>query len=65
MERARETLVEADLMALSGHWNGCVNRLYYACFSAATAFLLKQDHYCSVKAHDSAAWHGETSLSRY
>ena len=28
--RARETLVEADLMAQTGHWNACVNRLYYA-----------------------------------
>jgi len=34
MERARETLTEADLMAQTGHWNACVNRLYYACFSA-------------------------------
>ena len=39
MERARETLTEADLMAQSGHWNACVNRLYYACFYAVTAFV--------------------------
>jgi uncharacterized protein (UPF0332 family) len=43
LERARETLVEADLMAQSGHWNGCVNRLYYACFYAVTALLLRHD----------------------
>lgn len=43
MERARETLVEADLMAQSSHWNGCVNRLYYACFYAVTALLLSHD----------------------
>ena len=30
LERAREILVEAELMAQTGHWNGCVNRLYYA-----------------------------------
>src|SRR5262245_50395630 len=27
MDRARETLVEAELMAQTGHWNACVNRL--------------------------------------
>jgi len=43
MARARETLAEADLMAQSGHWHGCVNRLYYACFYAVTALLLRHD----------------------
>ena len=43
MERARETLVEANLMAQTGHWNACVNRLYYACFYAVTALLLKHN----------------------
>ena len=43
MERARETLVEADLMAQAGHWNACVNRLYYACLYAATALLLRHN----------------------
>src|SRR2546425_9075111 len=43
MARARETLAEADLMAQSGHWHGCVNRLYYTCFYAVTALLLRHD----------------------
>ena len=43
MARARETLAEADLMAQSDHWHGCVNRLYYACFYAVTALLLRHD----------------------
>jgi uncharacterized protein (UPF0332 family) len=43
MERARETLVEADLMAQIGHWNSCVNRLYYACFYAVSALLLQHN----------------------
>lgn len=30
-------------MAGSGHWNTCVNRLYYACFYAVTALLLQND----------------------
>lgn len=47
--RARETLVEADLMAQTGHWNACVNRLYYACFYAVTALLLQ--HGLSASRH--------------
>jgi uncharacterized protein (UPF0332 family) len=49
MERARETLAEAELMAQAGHWNTCVNRLYYACFYAATALLLR--HNLSASKH--------------
>ena len=41
LERARETLQEAHLTAGVEHWNACVNRLYYACFYAATALLLR------------------------
>lgn len=40
IQRAFETLEEARLMAESAHWNGCVNRLYYACFYAVNALLL-------------------------
>jgi uncharacterized protein (UPF0332 family) len=40
LTRADETLEEARLMAASGHWHGCVNRLYYACFYAINALLL-------------------------
>ena len=39
-QRAFETLEEARLMAESAHWNGCVNRLYYACFYPVNALLL-------------------------
>jgi uncharacterized protein (UPF0332 family) len=39
LERARETLDEARAMAAMGHWNGCANRLYYACFYAVVALL--------------------------
>ena len=49
IERARDTLVEADLMAEAGHWNACVNRLYYACFYAVTALLLQ--HGLSASRH--------------
>ena len=38
--RAQETLEDALLLAGSGRWNACVNRLYYACFYAISALLL-------------------------
>ena len=43
LERAHETLEEGRLMAQTGHWHGCVNRLYYACFYAVTALLLSRN----------------------
>lgn len=39
-ERARDTFSEASDLAQSQRWNGCVNRLYYACFYAVSAYLL-------------------------
>lgn len=39
MEKARETLEEARLMAEHEHWRACINRLYYACFYAVGALL--------------------------
>ena len=41
MERADEAIEEAALMSMSGHYNAAVNRLYYACFYAVQALLLK------------------------
>ena len=43
LERARETYAEALLMRDGSRWNGCVNRLYYSCFYAATALLLSRN----------------------
>jgi uncharacterized protein (UPF0332 family)/predicted nucleotidyltransferase len=42
--RAREALDEARELAERGHWNGCVNRLYYACFDAARALLVQRNY---------------------
>ncbi|MDH4203421.1 MAG: HEPN domain-containing protein [Phycisphaerae bacterium] len=39
MERAWETLEEAELMFSSNHLHGAANRLYYACFYAVCALL--------------------------
>lgn len=41
--RAKETLDEAEVLSSSGHWNACVNRIYYACFYAISALLSKHD----------------------
>ena len=43
LERADETIIEAKLMASEGHYNATMNRLYYACFYAATALLVAND----------------------
>lgn len=41
LDRASETLDEARLMHSTAHYNTAVNRLYYACFYAVNALLLK------------------------
>ncbi|WP_294614479.1 HEPN domain-containing protein [uncultured Bacteroides sp.] len=40
LERAYETLKEADYNTAGGYFNAAVNRLYYACYYAASALLL-------------------------
>jgi len=40
LARAEETLKDAHVLAKSGRWDACVNRLYYACFYAVTALLM-------------------------
>ena len=39
-ERARKTLEEADYMRKGDFFNAAINRLYYACYYAATALLI-------------------------
>ncbi len=41
LERADETLMEARLLANEGYYNAAFNRLYYACFYATLALLVK------------------------
>jgi uncharacterized protein (UPF0332 family) len=41
MSRAHETLEDARILAEAERWNACVNRLYYACFYAISALLLR------------------------
>jgi len=43
LEKARETLEDARILANAGRWNACVNRLYYACFYSVSALLVKDN----------------------
>ncbi len=43
LDRARETLDDARLLADQKRWASCANRLYYACFYAVSALLLRRD----------------------
>lgn len=40
LDRAEETIKEAELLAKEAHYNAAMNRLYYACFYATTALLV-------------------------
>jgi uncharacterized protein (UPF0332 family) len=41
MTRADEALEDDRILAKAGRWNACVNRLYYACFYAVSALLVR------------------------
>jgi hypothetical protein len=43
LTRAEETLEEARVMLQANHPHGAANRLYYACFYAVTALLLRRN----------------------
>lgn len=49
IEKAEEAFVAAKILYDSCQWNAAVNRLYYACFYAASAVLL--DHRIGAKSH--------------
>lgn len=50
LSRAFETYEEAIILAREGHWNTTANRLYYACFYAVSALLLKNG--LSISTHN-------------
>jgi len=41
--RSLETLKEADLLIQNAFWNASINRIYYACYYAVSALLLKSN----------------------
>lgn len=43
LERAREAMDEAEVMAEMEHWKTCINRLYYSCFYAINALLIQNN----------------------
>lgn len=43
IERSRECLEEAGILAETRHWNAVVNRLYYACFYISGALFVMKD----------------------
>ncbi len=42
LQRARESLEDARILADAKRWNPAVNRLYYACFYAVSALLAQE-----------------------
>lgn len=48
--RAEESLDDAYILAQNNKWNTVANRLYYSCFYAVSALLLK--HNIETKTHD-------------
>ena len=43
ISRANETIKEIPFLIKAGYYQTAVNRIYYACFYAAIAILLKND----------------------
>ena len=43
IQRANETLKEVEILIDNQLWTTSINRLYYACFYAISALLLKND----------------------
>lgn len=44
LARADESLAEAETLFSAGHCTGAVNRIYYACFYAATGLLVSEGY---------------------
>lgn len=51
-QRAEESLDDAVILADKGKWNTVINRLYYSCFYAVIALLLKNN--IETQTHDGA-----------
>lgn len=49
LEKAQEVYLAAKVLYEASLWNSVINRLYYACFYSATAFLLY--NHISAKSH--------------
>lgn len=43
IQRAKETILEVQVLIDNRFWNTAINRMYYACFYAVGALLVKKD----------------------
>lgn len=50
--RSTESFEEAIILSENGRWNAVINRLYYACFYAVIALLIKNG--IETQSHDGA-----------
>jgi len=60
IERAEETLQEVDSHLHNGFWNTAINRMYYACFFAVSALLVKNN--IDVNSHNSVRQQFEVAI---
>ncbi|TAK36560.1 MAG: HEPN domain-containing protein [Saprospiraceae bacterium] len=44
IQKAKDTLKEAEGIATLGYWNAVANRLYYACYYITSALLVKNNY---------------------
>ena len=44
LQKAKETLAEVPILIENKLWRSAANRLYYSCFYAASALLIKDGH---------------------
>jgi uncharacterized protein (UPF0332 family) len=49
IQRAKETILEVEALIEGGFWNAAISRMYYACFYAVGALLIK--HGIEVSTH--------------
>ena len=52
IQRALETIAEVEKHIENGFWNTAINRMYFACFYAVGALLMK--HHIEVSSHTGA-----------
>ena len=47
IEKAQSTIKEVEVLIENKFWNSAINRMYYACFYAVTALLIKHEIHTS------------------
>lgn len=65
MGRAKEAIQEAKFLSQKGHWNTTANRLYYACFYAASSYLVINNFKASTHAGIKTAFNKQLIKTSY